>query len=152
MKLDLKKMSGAICSRDKRKGSCTPSDNSRGAFDSRRGRNKTEEYKPPKGRIKFDDDEPVVTGRGSQEKPYERDFAGDVSPSGFGGGEGKKGTQWKTVENVGIKYGGQRKNTDNPAAGLSQRQLKKIAKKKGQTSSEFFANSERFKNNLGVPK
>jgi hypothetical protein len=153
MKLDLKKMSGAICSRDKRKGSCEWSSNSRGAFGSSNKRNKTEEYKAPKGRIKFEsDEEAVASGGGRRNDSYEGDFPGDIAPAGFGGGEGKKGTRWRTTEKSGTKYVGQNENIDNPAARLSKKQLDRIAKQKGQKSSEPFLNAERFKNTPGLPK
>jgi hypothetical protein len=154
MKLDLNRMSGAICGpgKGKKDGSCTPSGNSRGAFSRSKKVNKTEKYKSLKGKIKFDEDKPVVTGTGSQEKPYERDFAGDIAPSGFSGGEGKKGTRWKTVENAGIKYGGQQRN-DNASADMSVKEVKKKAKKDMKKSPKgLYNNAERFKNTLGLPK
>jgi hypothetical protein len=47
MKVDLKRMSSAICGPGK-KGSCTPSDNSRGAFGRNNKRMKGDEYKAGK--------------------------------------------------------------------------------------------------------
>lgn len=90
------------------RGLCTPSGKRGGGVSCGSSRApKTEGYKPGK-RIKFDDNEPVVTGRSSQEKPYERDFPGDKAPGGFGGAAaGKKGTRWKTNSRGKIEYAGQ---------------------------------------------
>ena len=153
MKLDLKKMSAAICGpgKGKKNGSCTPSGNSRGAFSSSKRVNKTEGYKPPKGKIKFDE-ESVESSGGRRNDSYQMDFPGDVAPAGFGGGEGKKGTRFITTQKSGIRYVGQGKDMENPAAGLSRKQLNRIAKKKGQKSSDFFVNPERFKNTPGLPE
>jgi hypothetical protein len=101
-----KAAAGAVCGPGPRKGSCKPG--SKSPFD--RGSSKpmkTEGYKPGK-RIKFnDDDEPVVTGRGIQEKPFERDFPGDKAPAGFDQrATGKKGTRWTTDKGK-MKYAGQ---------------------------------------------
>jgi hypothetical protein len=153
MKLDLKRMSGAICGpgKGKKDGSCTPSGNSRGAFSSSKRVNKTEGYKPPKGKIKFDEEGSPDKTSGTQEKNYERDFPGDVAPSGFGGGEGKKGTRFRTVEKAGIKYAGQQKNY-NETADMSVKEIKSKAKKDMKKSPKgLYNNAERFKNNLGLP-
>jgi hypothetical protein len=152
MKLDLKRMSGAICGpgKGKKDGSCTPSGNSRGAFGSSKGRIKTEGYKPGK-RIKFKEEGSPDKTSGTQEKNYERDFAGDVAPSGFGGGEGKKGTRFKTVEKAGIKYAGQQKNYDE-TADMSVKEIKSKAKKDMKKSPKgLYNNAERFKKTLGLP-
>jgi hypothetical protein len=111
-------------------GLCTPSSKRGGGVSCGPKRAyKSEEYKPGK-RIKFDNDEPVVTGRGSQEKPYERDFPGDVAPGGFGGAaKGKKSTRWKTNTRGKIEYAGQgkfgKKVVKKAKSGIKQSKKKK---------------------------
>jgi hypothetical protein len=95
-----KAQDGALCKWSSKKGG--------GVSCGRRGAPKQDTWKSP--RIKFGkdkDNEPVVTGRGIQEKPFERDFPGDKAPAGFDQrATGKKGTRWTTDKGK-MKYAGQ---------------------------------------------
>lgn len=100
---------GAVCGPGfgKRKGSCTPSGRSMGAFGRSNRTMKTEGYKPGRP-IKFKEEGSPDKTSGSSDKPYERDFPGDKAPGGFNqSATGKKGTRWTTDKKGKIKYAGQ---------------------------------------------
>ena len=113
-----------------RSGSCTPSSSSRGAFGSSVRAMKTESYKPGK-RVKGDDDESSSGGTGVMQEGSSRDFPGDIAPAGFGGGEGKKSTLWRTNAKGKYKYAGQSKKGFSdalPASKNTERAIKRQEK------------------------
>jgi len=72
----------------------------------RSGSYKSESYKPGKTPKPTKQDDIRSNMFLESRESYERDFPGDVAPKGFEGGEGKKGTRWKTTSS-GTRYSGQ---------------------------------------------